>query len=253
MSGITSKIADLLRTVAGNNPSNHFTSAIIVAGGNSSRMGGDTTKQMMELGGLSVIARTLIAFQRSEYIKEIIVVAKADEKDYYSQIKEQYKLSKLAAIAEGGATRQESVMNGFAKISEKADFVAIHDGARCFVTEEIIESVLKSAFKYNAACAASRMRDTAKYADSNGFIEYTVDRDHLWRAQTPQVFKTNLYRAAAYTAMEKGISVTDDCMLAESAGFKVKLVDCGEDNIKITVPGDLDIGKTILAKRGELL
>ena len=251
MSEMSNKISDLFRAAMGKFDSRHFVSAIIVAGGSSTRMGGDTTKQMLHLGGMPVIVRTLLAFEKNEYIKEIIVVAKADEIERYKEFKESYSLSKLACVTEGGKTRKESVLNGFEKISNKSDYVAIHDGARCFVTDSIITETIRAAYKHDAACAAVPARDTAKYANSLGYIDHTVDRAHLWHEQTPQVFKANIYRAAAYSALEKGIEATDDCMLAEEAGFRVKLVCASEENIKITTPHDLDIGEMILSKRGE--
>ncbi len=251
MSEMSNKISDLFRAVMGKCDSKHFVSAIIVAGGSSSRMGSATTKQMMTLNGIPVIVHTLLAFEKNEYINEIIVVAKEDETERYKEFKKDHSINKLVCITAGGATRQESVLNGFEKISAKADYVAIHDGARCFVTEKIINDTIRAAFKYDAVCAAVPAKDTAKYADSKGYIEHTVDRSRLWHAQTPQVFKVNLYRAAAYSALEKGISATDDCMLAEEAGFRVKLVEASEENIKITTPHDLKIGEMILKRRGE--
>ncbi len=251
MSETSNKISDLFRAAMGKFDSRHFTSAIIVAGGSSTRMGGDTTKQMLELSGIPVIVRTLLAFEKNEYINEIIVVAKADEVDIYKNFKQRYNITKLTSVTVGGATRQESVLNGFEKISDKADFVAIHDGARPFVTDKTIEESIRAAYKHNAVCVAVKARDTAKYADSKGYIDHTVDREFLWNAQTPQVFKANLYRAAAYSAKEKGITATDDAMLCELAGFHVKLVEGSEENIKITTPHDLEIGEMIIKKRGE--
>ena len=252
MSEMSYKISDLFRAAMGKFDSRHFVSAIIVAGGSSSRMGGDTTKQMMLVGAIPVVVRTLLAFERNDYIKEIIVVAKADETDRYIAFKDEYSISKLVCVTEGGATRQESVLNGFEKISSKSDYVAIHDAARCFVTDKVIEDTIRAAYKHDAACAAIPVKDTAKYADSKGYIDHTVDRNYLWRAQTPQVFKANLYRAAAYYSKEQGLEATDDCMLAENAGFRVKLVESDEDNIKITTPYDIKTGEFILKKRGEV-
>jgi 2-C-methyl-D-erythritol 4-phosphate cytidylyltransferase len=203
----------------------------------------------MELCGLPVIVRTLIAFQESEVIDEIIVAAKSDEIEIYSNFEEKYKLTKLAAVISGGDTRQESVLRGFEKISDKSEFVAIHDGARCLIGTEAINSVVRAAYHCGAATAASKVSDTVKRCNFNGFVEETIDRDSLWLAQTPQVFKTDLYRAAAYIARDEDFKATDDNLLAEHIGFPVKLVDCGSDNIKITTPADLAVAEVILRRR----
>ena len=137
---------------------------------------------------------------------------------------------------------------GLREFPTKPSIVAIHDGARCLVTPEIISSVAREAYNWGAATAASHASDTVKRADFRGFIEETVDRSSLWLASTPQISGTDLYRAAAYTAKAEGFSATDDNMLAERVGFPVKLVDCGTDNIKITTPADLAIAEVILRR-----
>lgn len=251
MSENSNKVSDIFRAAMGKFDSRHRVGAIIVAAGSSSRMGGDTTKQMMELCGMPVVVRTLLAFQKNEYIKEIVVAAREDEVERYSDFKEEYALTKLTSVVPGGETRQGSVIAALEKISDKTDYIAIHDGARPFVTDKIIDDAVRAAYKYGAVCAAVPAKDTAKYADAKGYIDHTVDRAFLWYAQTPQVFKTNLYRAAAYSALEKGFAATDDCMLAEEAGFRVKLIPGSEENIKITTPHDLEIGEAIIKKRGE--
>ncbi|MBE6611083.1 MAG: 2-C-methyl-D-erythritol 4-phosphate cytidylyltransferase [Ruminococcaceae bacterium] len=244
-------IAGLLRTLSRTANQPHFTSAIIAAAGRGTRMCDEsgTTKQMMELCGLPVIVRTLKAFEESALINEIIVVALAEEIEIYDRYRSEYGLTKISAIVPGGDTRQESVLCGFEAISDKSDFVAIHDGARCLITPEMIDKVLNEAFRKGAATAAVKASDTVKRADIKGFITETINRDELWLAQTPQIFKTEVYRAAAYVAKEEGFAATDDNMLAEHVGFQVKLVDCGTDNIKITTPADLAIAEVILRRR----
>jgi len=110
---------------------------------------------------------------------------------------------------------------------------------------------VRAAWKYRAAAAAHKVSDTVKLADSRGFIDKTVDRDLVWLVKTPQVFLTDMYRAAAYMAKKDNVSVTDDCMMCERLGFKVKLVECGEDNIKLTVASDLLRAEQILRSREE--
>ncbi len=245
------EIASLVRTLSRTADQPHFTSAIIAAAGQGRRMGGTDgiTKQQLELCGMPVIVRTLKAFQDCPLIDEIIVVALAPEIPMYEDYRKKWKLDKITAVTPGGDTRQESVRLGFEKIDERSEFVAIHDGARCLITGENIEAVVREAYRRGAATAATRASDTVKRADSKGFIEETIDRETLWFAQTPQVFKTELYRAAAYVALDEGFTATDDNSLAEHIGYAVKLVDCGHENIKITTPSDLAIAEVVLRQR----
>ena len=149
----------------------------------------------------------------------------------------------------GGNTRQESVLNGLRAINDKSKYVAIADGARCLVTPEQITSVCLAAYKYGAATAAHKVTDTVKIADSKGFIDKTIDRDTVWLAQTPQVFKTKLYRAAAYTALKKKYEATDDNMLVEHVKHPVRLVECGGENIKVTTADDMIVATSVIESR----
>ena len=204
-----------------------FTSAIIVAGGSGVRMGGSVTKQHMLLRGIPVVVHTLLNFENSQDIDEIILVSKREEIPLY----------------------QESVLNGFRAISDKSRFVAIHDGVRCLITPKNISDVLGAAYHSGAACAVRICTDTVKSLNTTGQIVSTIDRDFCRLATTPQVFKTELYRAAVYTAKKDGFSATDDSALVERLGFFVTPVDCGNENIKITTPTDLLLAESILHAR----
>ena len=160
---------------------------------------------------------------------------------------------KINAIVTGGETRQISALRGLKHVSEKANYVAIHDGARCLVTSDIIEDVFCAALEHKCAAAATRMTDTVKLCDNDGFISKTVDRSMLWTVQTPQIFDIEIYRAITYVAMQNEIEATDDCMLAENAGIRVKLVETGKDNIKITHPCDIGMAEHILENRKEIM
>lgn len=242
-------IASLVRSLSKSANTHHFTSAIIAAAGSGTRMNtSGTTKQLLTLCGIPVIVRTLLAFESCPLIDEIIVAARPDEIPIYEKFREEYSLKKLAAVVEGGETRQESVLRGFEAISDRSEFAAIHDGARCLITADMIERVLRAAYSHGAATAACHVSDTVKRANTKGFAEETIDRSTLWLAQTPQVFKTELYRAAAYVAKDESFSATDDNMLAEHIGYPVKLVDCGTDNIKLTTPADLAVAEVLLRK-----
>lgn len=242
------KIASLIRTVFGKDEPRYFTSAIVVAAGNSSRMGGDIPKQFMDLCGAPVVVRSLLAYEQSRSIHEIIVVCRDGDEEKYREFKEKYSISKLSKIVTGDETRQLSVIKGLEAVSDKADFVAIADGARCLTTPEMINEVAREAYRYDAATAATRASDTIKRV-SKGFITETVPRDEVWLAQTPQIFKINLYRAAAYNALEVGRQATDDNSLVEAIGRSVFTVECGKENIKITTPDDIIYAEAILKSR----
>lgn len=245
----TKKIADILRAFTGKVPEKAFFSAIIVAAGSSTRMGAETPKQFMDLDGMDVVARAIAAYQNSDYIKEIIVVAREGDKPRYEEYKRIYSFTKLRKVVCGGATRQDSVLCGIEKVDDKCQFVAIADGARPLTTTEMVDKVCRMAFDFDAACAVSRSYDTVKIADKAGFVTGTHDRDVCCFAQTPQIFSLPLYRAAAYYAKDTNFTATDDSSLVENIKRKVKLVDVGRDNIKITCPEDIETALMIIRKR----
>ena len=168
-----------------------------------------------------------------------------DEVGQYETFRRGYGFKKLKSVVVGGDTRQQSVMQGLNAISDNADFIAIHDGARCLVTPEMIEKVLREAAVHGCATAAERPKDTIKRAGTNGYIEETIDRDKLWHAQTPQIFKADRYRQAL--AAHYG-EFTDDCAMMEADGVRVKLVEGSYTNIKITTPTDLVIAQAFLTE-----
>ena len=243
------KVAGVLRAVSGSPHPKNFTSAIIAAAGMSSRFGSDTTKQMTSVCGNPLLLHTLMAYQNADCIHEIILVAKKDEIPEWERLCQALCIPKLTKIVEGGDTRQMSVLNGLDEVSKKSHFVAIADGARCLTTPEQINEVCRAAYKHGAATAAHKSTDTVKIANKYGFTEDTHDREVIWLAQTPQVFKTGLYRAAAYTAYKEGFEATDDNSLAEHIGCPVKLVECGANNIKVTTMDDLAVAEAILKRR----
>ena len=131
------------------------------------------------------------------------------------------------------------------------EYIAIHDAARCLVTEEIIAKVVSAAYASRAASAGTPVTDTVKQVNKDGFVEKTIDRTTLYSAQTPQAFECKLYRAATYVAIERKQAVTDDNMLVELIGQTVKMVDCGSENIKVTTAEDLTLARIILRTRAE--
>ncbi len=238
-------------------------SAIILASGTGDRFRigtGDRLetikKQFISVGGIPAIVRCAAEFEKCALVDEIIVVTGEEDIEYCRRLLEG-NIKKLTHVTAGGETRQKSAMAGLDLVDESSDFVAVHDGARCLVTADIIESVLREAFANGAAAAAERAVDTIKEADCDGMIINTIDRDTAWLMKTPQAFMADMYRAGVYSAEKDGVTVTDDCMLVERLGFKVKAVDCGRENIKLTYPEDRIIAEAILRyrdimKRGEI-
>lgn len=243
------KVVGIFRALAGTPHPKNFTTAIIAAGGSSLRFDGALTKQMTLLLGVPLIVHTLLAFENTECIHEIIICAKRGEVECYEELCRTHGIKKVKAVVAGGNTRQESVLSGLKAVNNKSKYVAIADGARCLVTPEQITSVCFAAYKYGAATAAHKSTDTVKIADSKGFIDKTVDRNTVWLAQTPQVFKTKLYRAAAYTALKKAYEATDDNMLVEYVKHPIRLVECGTENIKVTTVDDMIIAESVLRSR----
>ncbi|MCI8554226.1 MAG: 2-C-methyl-D-erythritol 4-phosphate cytidylyltransferase [Clostridiales bacterium] len=221
------------------------TAAVVVAAGASSRMGG-VPKQLLPLGGMPVLARSLLALDRASLVDEIVVVAREEEMIPFYDICRHYEIGKASLIIRGGATRQQSVIIGASQVREGTDYLAIHDGARPLVRSERVDEVIREACRWKAAAVAVPVKDTVKMADEEGFISATPDRRLLWNVQTPQVFERDLYLEALHTAEREGKDYTDDCQLVERLGTQVKLVHGDYDNIKITTPEDIPMAEGLL-------
>ena len=221
-----------------------YCTAIVLAAGSGKRMGTKVHKQYLLMGGKPVLYYSLRAFEDSKRIDEIILVCGAGEEDYCrKEIVEKYGISKARKIIPGGAERYDSVWNGLKETKE--GYVYIHDGARPFVDEEIIERAYECVSEHHACVAGMPSKDTVKIADSGNIVTATPDRSSVWIVQTPQVFDTELIRKAYALLMEKDeISVTDDAMVAEQMlGASVRLFYGSYENIKITTPEDLEIAE----------
>jgi len=210
---------------------------IIVAAGAFTRMQG-IHKQFIELNGIPVIAKTLLAFENCPAVKNIILVVRAEDLFEFQLLADKYMISKLSDIVCGGATRQESVLNGFARVSNEDTSVLIHDGARPLVTSEIICSVAKALENCNAVTCAVKVKDTVKEVDERGKVIKTLLRDSLVAVQTPQGVRVKEYRNAVEKAGDVS-TFTDDTSLMEAAGYEVFTVEGSYKNIKITTPEDI--------------
>lgn len=227
-----------------------YCTAIVLAAGSGKRMGTKVHKQYLLMGGKPVLYYSLRAFEDSKRIDEIILVCGAGEEDYCrKEIVKKYDISKVRKIIPGGAERYDSVWNGLKETKE--GYVYIHDGARPFVDEEIIERAYECVSEHHACVAGMPSKDTVKIADSCNIVTATPDRSSVWIVQTPQVFDTELIRKAYALLMEKDeINVTDDAMAAEQMlGASVHLFYGSYENIKITTPEDLEIAEVFLKRK----
>lgn len=225
--------------------------AIVLSAGQGKRMGTTVQKQYIELLGKPVVYYALETFQKSELIDDIIMVVGKGQKEYCRrEIIERYCISKVSKIVEGGAERCDSVQNGLREIGHDG-YVFIHDGARPFVTQEIVERVYQAVCRYPACVAGMPVKDTIKIADEEMFTKETPDRRLLWQVQTPQAFSVPLIKSAyEKLADSQDIQVTDDTMAAEKMlGRKSKLIEGSYENIKITTSEDLEIAEMFLRRR----
>lgn len=212
-------------------------------------MGSQIKKPYLTLAGKPLLAHTLLPFEQSKAINSVIIVtAKGDADFCLKNIVKRFGFKKVAEIIPGGKERQDSVMAGIAAMGNNGDMVIVHDGVRPFVTREIIEKVVRSANKFGAATAAVPVKDTIKQAFS-GFVTKTLKREKLWAIQTPQAFRCDIIKKAHRLAKKQGFVGTDDSILVERLGYKVALVKGSYENIKITTPEDLVLGKAILKNR----
>lgn len=217
--------------------------AVVLAAGSGRRMGTKVQKQYLHLGDRPVLYHALKAFQDSGRINEIILVTGADQIVYCrEEIVEKYDLSKVTAIVAGGKERSHSVWNGLLAC-KKEGYVFIHDGARPFVTADIIERAYQEVLQHRACVAGMPVKDTIKIADEEGYIEHTPDRDFVWMIQTPQVFEAELLYTAYAKYMENADwNATDDAQVVERMMYEdVRLFPGSYENIKITTPEDLQI------------
>ena len=223
-----------------------FVSAIIVAAGQSRRMGGDTSKQFILIDGVPVIVRTLKAFEIAERIREVVIAARQEDIPQMYALIQDYEITKVKQIITGGETRQESVFRAIAQVDENADFLAIHDGARPLIRPQEIDLAVSAAVEHGAAALGVPVKDTVKQVDADGKIVDTPERSTLWAVQTPQVFSRALYLRAAEQAGEAAAQLTDDCQLIERTGAPVYLLRGAYANLKITTPEDVFAAEGIL-------
>lgn len=223
--------------------------AVIVAAGSSTRMALGFSKQFVPLCGTPAIVRTLSAFSSAELIQSIVVVCREEDIAQVGNEIQKYRIKKVTAIVEGGATRQRSVAAGISAAPENAAYFAVHDGARALITPEEINASVEDAYECGASALAVPVKDTIKIIGKNHYVVSTPERSALWAVQTPQVFERELYRRAMKQALADGGDYTDDCQLVEHTGVKVHLCMGTYTNIKLTTMEDVEIAQAILKSR----
>lgn len=217
-------------------------SAIILSGGRGKRMGSKLSKQFILINEKPILYYTIKKFRENKLIDDIILVLPKDEIEYCKrEVLEKNNLF-VDKIVEGGEERQDSVFNGLNAI-DNGDIVLIHDGARPFVTDKIIEDGIKGAKKFKAAAPGVMPKDTIKIKNIDNLSKETLNREELVAVQTPQVFDYNLILECHKKIKENNIKVTDDTMVVETFGNKVFLYEGSYTNIKITTPEDLILAK----------
>ena len=224
--------------------------AVVAAAGSSTRMGSD--KLLMELGGVSVLCRTLQALDKADLVDEIVVATKEDNLLTVADLCANAGLHKNIKVVKGGATRVESVLCAALECSEKTELIAVHDGARPLVKPEEVDELIRLGQKTYAVAPAVRVKNTIKVANENGLVRSTPDRNTLFAVQTPQVFQADILKAALQSALNDGANITDDCSAVERLGKEVYLTEGDPENIKITTPIDLVFAEAILRQRGAL-
>ena len=218
-------------------------SVIIPAAGQGTRMGSSTPKQYLLLNGQPILHHTLMAFETCGLVDSVTLVVPKNDLES-AQKKWDYKIVKH--IVEGGKERQDSVYNGLKAIPADTDIVVVHDGVRPFVTPDMLQRSIEAAKEFGAVITAIPVSDTIKQADSENFVTRTVDRNGLWRVQTPQTFQYKVFDEAFQKAVNDSYYGTDEGSLVEHAGKKLKIIMGSELNIKITRQEDLILGEGIL-------
>jgi len=222
---------------------------VLPAAGSGKRMGAGQNKLFLKLLEKPILVHTLEVFQQDPACTGIWLAVKPEERGFIQKMLEDYRITKVKGLPDGGAERQHSV-HSCMKEMQQVDIVLVHDAARPFITHDIIAKLVQNAHHYGAAIAGVRAKDTMKKVSMNGIIEETVDRESLWMVQTPQAFRFELIMEAEDVAEKVGFLGTDEAMLMERLRHQVHIVESSYENVKMTTQEDLVFGEAILRKRG---
>jgi len=224
--------------------------ALIVAAGIGRRMGVEGGKQFLLLAGKPLLAHTLISFQQASLIDAIIIITSDDSLDRCLKIIDEYGIQKAYKVVMGGAERQDSVYNGLMAASalERVEAVIVHDGARPLIEPFLIDDAINNLNGYDGVVVGIPAKDTVKLV-RDGVVSQTLRREEVWQVQTPQVFRQDVLMQAHRRAKAEAFYGTDDAVLVERNGGKVKVILGSDENIKITTPVDLVAAEAILKNR----
>lgn len=223
--------------------------ALIPAAGSGRRMGREQEKQFLQLGDKPLLAHTLSRFEMTASVNRVVLVVPPGREEFcWQSIIKPLGFRKVTHITAGAETRQRSVAAGFGCLSEDTDIVVVHDGARPFVTPPLIEAVIAAAVRVGCAIAAIPESDTLKRVAMTGVVQETLDREHLWRAQTPQAFRRQILQDALIYAGQHRLEATDEAALVEALSLPVQIIPSSIWNFKITSPDDLQLAESTLAQ-----
>ncbi|MFX3674683.1 MAG: 2-C-methyl-D-erythritol 4-phosphate cytidylyltransferase [Paenisporosarcina sp.] len=220
---------------------------VLPAAGSGKRMGAGQNKLFLKLRNIPILIHTLRVFEQDSNCTEIWLAVKPDERETIQHMLEEFNITKVKGMPDGGAERQHSVF-ACVQASAGADLILVHDAARPFIEPRVILELTKRAAKTGAAIAGVKAKDTMKKVQ-NGVIEVTLNREELWMIQTPQAFRYDILANAEKQAEQDQFLGTDESMLVERLGLPVHVVESTYDNVKITTREDLLIGEAILQKR----
>ncbi len=223
-------------------------SAVIVAAGQGKRMGPGVDKLFLEVAGRPVIAHTWARFDAAACVDEVVLVVRAGLEPAFAELAAVWGFAKPHRFVAGGGERQDSVWNGLHALGATCELVAIHDGARPCVSEELIAATFRAAGEAGASVAAQRVTDTIKESADGQVITGHPDRNRLWAVQTPQSFRVEVIRRALAEVRRRGLLVTDDTAACELIGQPVRLVEGAEPNPKVTAPADLGFVELLLRR-----
>ncbi len=227
-----------------------YVTSIVVAAGSGSRMGTQTKKQYLTLNNKPLLIYTLEVMEKQDKIKETVLVVPSNDIDFCKDLIKEYSIQKVINIAAGGDTRGASVFNGLQAVPKDSEFVVVHDGARPFLSQQVLIEALKTGIREGAAIVAVPVKDTIKQARPDGVVQCTLDRSSLWSVQTPQVFSKDLLVQCYEKAYKEDFQGTDDASLIEAFGHPVKIVKGDYRNIKITTKEDIGYAEYLLGQGG---
>ena len=222
--------------------------AVVTAAGASRRMGG-VSKMLLELGGLPLVVRTLRVFESSLHFQGVALSVPPDQVEHFTEMCREHGLTKVSWVVPGGRERQDSIRNALQALpAQPHDWVAIHDGARPFLSSSVMESLLACAPEYDGVLPMVAVKDTIKRVDAAGLIVETLKRPELYAAQTPQLFRFGRILEAHCQAAADSFVGTDDCSLIERSGGRIGMVEGDYRNIKVTTPEDLTMAAAWLGE-----